>query len=84
MISPEAFRSIYINSLVEQRQEVPLNRGSEPIRQSGTNTGSDPKPIFSVKNILSESQHSIWAAHKPISGSLKVSIEHCVSSPKQR
>jgi len=39
--------------LAEQRREVLLNKGSEPITQCGTNTGSDPKPIFSVKNILS-------------------------------
>lgn len=83
MISPEAFRSIYINSSVEQRKEVLLNKGSEPVTWSGTNTGSDPKPIFSVKIPCPESQHNIWAAHKLISGSLNVHVERCVSSLKQ-
>lgn len=85
LISPGTFRPMHINSLVEQRREVLLNRGFGPITQNRTNTGSDPKPIFSVKKKFHpENQHNIWAAHKPISVSLEVRVEDCASSPEQR
>lgn len=77
LISPEVLRSMYINSLGEQRREALLNKGSRPIALNGTNA-LDCSLISSAKNIL-----SVWDAYKPDSGSLKVSIKHCTSSPNR-